>query len=262
MEERTRKFSFQYLSSKKFSSVDCKESQELFLKWSMKGRICAQMYSFDQSFQAYEKDSFIMDFLTDPNVLHSLRVVSSSGGWSSLGVKATSITGEVVPCTVLSMTFFDRLHDDNVVRESGAIQKCFDEFYQDIVVSDELRKMLLIDDSDHYCLYSDTEREEFLFNIFKHICLGGKLCQYEDNVEPYLEITKQIYKDLISVQKNSETKELNIISHVFKVTAKNDDCLIYPADREHDQNFAYLIVDPFKRHVTVFYHNYGTGVFE
>ncbi|VDI61920.1 Hypothetical predicted protein [Mytilus galloprovincialis] len=106
----------------------------------MKGRICAQMYSFDQSFQAYEKDSFVM--------------------------------------------------------------------------------MLLIDDSDHYCLYSDTEREELLFCIFKHICLGGKLCQFEDNVEPYLDITKNIYKDLISVQKNSETKELNIISHVFKISAK------------------------------------------
>lgn len=262
MEAKTRKFSFQFLQSKKFSSIESKESQELFLKWSMKGRICAQMYSFDQSFQAYEKDSFVLDFLTDPNVLHTLKVVSSSGELSSLGVKATSVTAEVVPCTILSMTFFDRLQDDNVVRESGAIQKCFDEYYQDMIVSDELRKMLIIDDSDHYCLYSDTEREELLFNIFKHICLGGKLCQYEDNIEPYLDITKQIYKDFISVQKNPETKELNILSHVFKITAKSDDFLIYPADTEHEQNFAYLIVDPLKRHVIVFSHSYGTGVFE
>ena len=48
---------------------------------------------------------------------------------------------EVVPCTVLSMTFFDRLYNDHVVRESGAIQKCFDEYYFDMVVSDELRKV-------------------------------------------------------------------------------------------------------------------------
>lgn len=41
------------------------------------------------------------------------------------------------------MTFFDRLQDDNVVRESGAIQKCFDEYYQDMIVSDELRKVLI-----------------------------------------------------------------------------------------------------------------------
>ena len=30
----------------------------------MKGRICAQMYTFDQSFQAYEKDSFVMVGIT------------------------------------------------------------------------------------------------------------------------------------------------------------------------------------------------------
>lgn len=68
--------------------------------------------------------------------------------------------------------------------------------------------MLLVDDSDHYCLYDDSEREEFLFNIFKHICLGGKLCQYEDNIDAYLDITKQIYKDLI-----------RLVKHFFKVNS-------------------------------------------
>lgn len=57
--------------------------------------------------------------------------------------------------------------------------------------------MLLIDDSDNYCLYSDSERDEFLFCLFQHFCLGGKICQYEDNVDPYLDVTKQVYKDLI-----------------------------------------------------------------
>lgn len=28
-----------------------------------------------------------------------------------------------------------------VVRESGAIKKCFDEFYEDFIISDELRKV-------------------------------------------------------------------------------------------------------------------------
>lgn len=47
---------------------------------------------------------------------------------------------EPVSCTVMSMTFFDRLYDNNVVRESGHIVKCFDDFYEDFIVSDELRK--------------------------------------------------------------------------------------------------------------------------
>lgn len=57
--------------------------------------------------------------------------------------------------------------------------------------------MLLIDDSDNYCLYSDSERDEFLFRIFFHICLGGRFNQYEDEIQPYLDVTKQVYKDLI-----------------------------------------------------------------
>ena len=58
-------------------------------------------------------------------------------------------------------------------------------------------QMLLLEESDHYCLYSDSEKEEFLFRLFQHLCLGGQVCQYEDMVDPYLNITKQMYKDLI-----------------------------------------------------------------
>ena len=57
--------------------------------------------------------------------------------------------------------------------------------------------MLLLEDSEHYDLYSDTEREEFLFCLFKHLCLGGELCQYEDDLQPYLDATKLLYKDLV-----------------------------------------------------------------
>ena len=57
--------------------------------------------------------------------------------------------------------------------------------------------MLLVEDSDHYDTFTDSERDEFLFLIFRHLCLGGALCQYEDSLEPYLEYTKMIYKDLL-----------------------------------------------------------------
>ena len=61
----------------------------------------------------------------------------------------------------------------------------------------QIFQMLLMEESDHYCLYSDSEREEFLFQLFQHLCLGGQVCQYEDTIDPYLNVTKQIYKDLV-----------------------------------------------------------------
>lgn len=71
-----------------------------------------------------------------------------------------------------------------IVRQSGSIMKCYDEMYGDIMVSDELRKMLLLDDSDNYEVYSEDDRSEFLFRIFKHICLGGSVCQVSyDNID-------------------------------------------------------------------------------
>ena len=64
-----------------------------------------------------------------------------------------------------------------IVRQSGSIVKCYDEMCGDIMISDELRKMFLMDDSDNYEVYSEEDRTEFLFRIFKHICLGGSVCQ-------------------------------------------------------------------------------------
>ena len=52
-------------------------------------------------------------------------------------------------------------------------------------------------DSDNYEMFSDEQRNEFIFLLFRHLCLGGAVCQYEDTVQPYLDATKAIYKDLI-----------------------------------------------------------------
>lgn len=57
--------------------------------------------------------------------------------------------------------------------------------------------MLLNKSSDEYDLYTKNEREEFIFVIFQMLVLGGILCQYEDNIQHYLDTTKTIYKDLI-----------------------------------------------------------------
>ncbi|ELK16513.1 65 kDa Yes-associated protein [Pteropus alecto] len=163
---------------------------------SMLGRIQAQAFGFDQKFQAYRKDDFVM-----------------------VGTEVKKIEAINVPCTQLSMSFFNRLYDENIVRDSGHIVKCLDSFCDPFLISDELRKVLLVEDSEKYEVFSQPDREEFLFCLFKHLCLGGALCQYEDVLNPYLETTKLIYKDLVSVRKNPQTKKIQITSSIFKVTA-------------------------------------------
>ncbi|XP_038938051.1 cilia- and flagella-associated protein 300 isoform X3 [Rattus norvegicus] len=157
------------------------------------------------------------------------------------------------------MSFFQRLYDENIVRESGHIVKCLDSFCDPFLISDELRKVLLMEDSEKYEVFSPVEREEFLFCLFKHLCLGGSLCQYEDVLKPYLETAKLIYKDLVSVRKHPRTKEIQITSSVFKVKAYDSLGVCYPSPKEHEQTFSYFVVDPIKRHVNVLYHCYGVG---
>lgn len=38
-------------------------------------------------------------------------------------------------------------------------------------------QMLLLEDSDNYDLFSASDRDQFLFRVFKHVCLGGPVCQ-------------------------------------------------------------------------------------
>ncbi|PIK36880.1 hypothetical protein BSL78_26305, partial [Apostichopus japonicus] len=186
---------------------------------SMQDYFFVQYYSYDQIFQVYQKNDLVMDFLQDPAVISTIKVVGDNGTVGPVGMAAGKVEVTEIPCSVTSMTFFDRLTDQDVVRESGHIVKCFDDFYEDFTISDELRKMLLLEDSDNYEMYNDAERQEFLFLLFKHICLGGAVCQYEDFIEPYLTTTKVIYKDLVSVRKDPATQKLKVSSIILKVKA-------------------------------------------
>jgi len=161
---------------------------------------------------------------------------------------------------VTSMNFFDRLKDDGVVRSGGSICKCFDETFEGILIQDELRKMILSEDCINFESFSDDDRNELMFKLFKAFVIGGPICQYEDNVQPYLDITKSFYKDLVSVQKKAGTDEIQVVSHAFQIFIQNEKGkTIFPSS-EHEQTFAMLIVDPIKRHVKFVYNHWGNGV--
>uniref|UniRef100_A0A3Q0SQS4 Cilia- and flagella-associated protein 300 n=1 Tax=Amphilophus citrinellus TaxID=61819 RepID=A0A3Q0SQS4_AMPCI len=244
-------FSFIPLHTKTFTFLQDKDTLARLMKWSMLGRISAQSYSFDHSFSSYNSGKFALCFFKDPEVVSSLRKMEA-GVWVPLGIV------EPVPCTKVSMELFDPIYSCGILRPTGHVVKCFHDVYPDY---DELRQMLQDEDSERYYVVGREERGEFLFRLFKHLCLGGELCQYEDSIDPYISTTKHVYKDLISVQKDPETKKISVVSTVIKVCVFDKSGRCYPGTREEEQTFAYLIVDPYKRHVTLFCHFYGVGEF-
>lgn len=62
--------------------------------------------------------------------------------------------------------------------------------------------MLFDDECKEYILYSENERAEFLFRLFQHFVTGGKWCQDDMIINPYLNATKYVYKDVLMYSKN------------------------------------------------------------
>ena len=136
-------------------------------------------------------------------------------------------------------------------------------------------------DCDWAEMFTETEKDEFLFRLFCHFVLGGTLCQYEDTVEPYVNAAKRLYKDLVTVStilardsadgdstansntdrddNNSDEKKLAVSSIVVKVNcvknesySSSDNLLFF---RPHINNFLYLIIQPQEQTVYTLYHH-------
>ena len=45
------------------------------------------------------------------------------------------------------------------------------------------------------------------------------LIEYEDEIQPYLDVTKSVYKELVSVRKDPESQKIQVVSPVFKIEA-------------------------------------------
>jgi len=58
--------------------------------------------------------------------------------------------------------------------------------------------MLFEDECEEYSLYTEEERAEFIFLLLQHFVTGGKWCQDDMVIDPYLNAIKNIYKDLLT----------------------------------------------------------------
>jgi len=263
------KFRFTLLDTEKaFPSVYKKDVQDLFSKWGLDSKhMYFQKFNYDPYLPAYQVNSFLNQFFQDPNVTASLKVVSKDDTWNPLGVLSPEDFVSIkLNKSATHLSFFDRLTEgNNIIRSNGSIVKCFDEYYSsmsedvceqgDFTISDELRKVLLDPGSDYYDVFSESDRNEFIFHIFKHLVLGGNICQYEDRWEEYLDLTKTLYKGMVSAQKNSKSRELFIQSDIFKIIPSKsswEHAKLFPLP--HTQNFLYFAIDYVKRRVCVWYH--------
>lgn len=137
-----------------------------------------------------------------------INVVSEFTKWvASYGIMGINgVLGEHVNCeelkiTMLSMDMFNKLQDVGAVSPTGLIRGCFEEVYDGVTVNDLLRDLLVNPDSENAATFSLAEKSELLYQLFRILVVGGTLCQTDVDMKRYLDITKKLYKDLLTVFK-------------------------------------------------------------
>ncbi|KAJ1528756.1 hypothetical protein ONE63_007143 [Megalurothrips usitatus] len=227
----------------------------------MKGYLRLQRYSFNEAFQVYQKQDFAEAFFRDQNVLSSLKVFSS-GSASHLRCEPASVSVQRVPCSLTSTSLFRRLSKVGVVRGTDIITPCAETQVGDIVINDRLRRILLDEEDEDWEVFSHGERAELLFQLVRLLAVGGRWCQYEDTVTPYIDTARALYKDLVSVEKDPDGL-LVVRSVVLRVVARDADGVpVIPLNPEHPQDVLFLCIDPVRRVVAVLSNHFGEDFVE
>jgi len=148
-----------------------------------------------------------------------------------------------------NMQFFDRLREAGAISDTGHIRGRLDEYIDDIPISDLVREALLLEESELYDTFTPADRQELLFRVFKHLVIGGASNQYEDHVERYFDVTRGLYRDLLTVERSPDGR-IEVKTACFSVLQVRGASLFA---KEHQANFLYAFVDPTVRQVRLWH---------
>jgi hypothetical protein len=129
------------------------------------------------------------------------------------------------------------------------------EYFGDMEIGDLLRQSILVPGSSKYEIFSDSKRQEFIFHLFKFLVGGGPLCQYEDTLQPYLDATKLVYKDVVAACKDPQTGKAMTYSQVYQLTdiVTSENSNLFLSKKYPQVNTCYLSIDKFRRTITILY---------
>lgn len=250
-------FSFHHLAEATFPNWTAKDVSEKLMKWNLDANAHMVKFRFDQKFERFDAEQFARDFFSDPVVQAHIQVATRSGMVRGPGTP-TAVRLSKLSTTVTNLDFFDVLKDDDlpcgaIVREDGKIVGCYEDWEEGVCIQDKLRAAMCKRDTDEWDSIPEHMRKELLFGIFRHLVLGGSMCQWEDHVEPYLATTKLLYKDLVKARKNPDNGQIEITTQAYQVANLEGAGKLFPADYAPN-NWCLLLIDPVPRQVTYYYH--------
>lgn len=225
-------------------------------------RVC--VFRYTKYYHRLAGQELLLDLFNDPSSQEHLQVMLKDSSWRSLsGEKVLEVEAARVPCSATRMDLFDKVTEPDQGAEpllvrgpGGELVKRMDDVRDGFQIQDNLREMLLCDESENAELYSAAEKDEFLWRLFEHLSLGGPCCQYEDKIAPYLDTTKKLYKELVTVQRSSgDSDAIEIVSTVFSIKSfKTESGTLALFPRPSRNSFCYVTIDPMRRLVKMWYH--------
>lgn len=255
MDEEPQKYIFQTVDDPShYSNIFTKDNFKTLEKWGLSQNMELVKFRFNLPIQLKDIDKFLKELLNDKTVITNfppLQCIPLPENQTQI----ENIKYKVLSTKATNLDMFDILYENKICSpDTGYIHQDYDVYVEDITISDKLKQSLLVEDSDYYGIFDQSARDELLFHIFKRIVIGGALCQYENSVNEYLEMTKRFYKDIVSAAKDPDSQEIYIKSipiDILEIEKAN----LYKI-KGHPQNFFYVIIDPYQRSVHLWYHKW------
>ncbi|KAJ0407021.1 hypothetical protein ATCC90586_004815 [Pythium insidiosum] len=221
------------------------EVKQKLLQWNLDRSLRVCRFRVKRSISSDKEDELLHDFFADPSVRSRLHLPAKSG--------SSAVQLRRLCASATSLAFFDKLEGAGVVAASGALRRCLDEVHDGATASDLLKEAFINPDSDNAELFTESEQSELILHLFRALVIGGSMCQSDEHLEPYLDMTRRFYKALVSVKKNAmDPSTIDVTSKVFAVDAA--DPAVFTSDSRFNSCFA--IVDAKKRWVTVWHHTF------
>ena len=98
------------------------------------------------------------------------------------------------------MNFLEIFIKENLISEEGIIKQICPQYINNKEIGNSLQSQFIEhEDLEEFKVPNCTKEfdNEFLFNIFKALIIGGEFNQFDDSIVPYRNILKRIYKYIV-----------------------------------------------------------------
>lgn len=213
-----------------------RDYKECLAQWGLDRQLKINKFRVDGSVHADDASNILREFISCQDVKSLLEI----SGEASFPFEMDYMK---LKTRVRSMSFFDNIlnAEMGIVGPSGNIRGCYEEFFDGVASGDLLRDLFINPDSDNASVFSEEDKTEFIYRLFRLFVVGGAMCQPESNIQRYLDVTKSLYKELLILFRATDGGDIREASQIFDIKSVSALDLFGSANIAH--SFLFVVVN-------------------